>query len=64
MNCLSSLVVGDSVFHLSEGEIEFAVVSVGCKTVVQFFFSESGFGKGTNWLSFFAKNCPEAMTCS
>ena len=37
MNCLSSLVVGDSVFQHSEGEIEFAVVSVLCETVVQFF---------------------------
>ena len=37
MNCLSDLVMGDSVFHLSEGEIEFAVVSVVCETVVQFF---------------------------
>ena len=46
MNCLSSLVVGDSVFQHLEGEIEFAVVSVVCKTVVQFFSVNQALAKG------------------
>ena len=38
--------VGDSVFHLSEGEIEIAVVSIVCKMVVQFFSVNQALAKG------------------
>ena len=55
MNCLSNLVVDDSVFHLSEGEIEFAVVSVVCKTVVQFFSVNQVLAKGQNGCLFLPK---------